>query len=126
MMKAVGALVLSGALLAVPAPAIAESAPGAVLRVLVAVKDGATREARLTCNPAGGDHRSPRKACALLRRVGGEPARLDVHADAACTREYRPAAVVVTGRWRGRPVSFGRMYSNMCLLKAAGGAVFSP
>ncbi|MDA0638469.1 SSI family serine proteinase inhibitor [Nonomuraea sp. MCN248] len=132
MMKAVGALALSGALLAVAAPALARSgapgaaqAPGASLRILIAVKDGGTREARLTCRPSGGDHRSPRRACELLQQVDGDPGLLDVHPQAVCTREYRPVSVVVIGKWRGRSVSFGRVYSNACLMKAAGGAVYT-
>ncbi|GAA4505636.1 MULTISPECIES: SSI family serine proteinase inhibitor [Nonomuraea] len=126
MMKAFGAIALCGSLLTVPAPAVAASTPGAVLRILVTVKNGPTRTATLTCRPAGGTHRSASAACKLLARAGGDPARLVGSSKAACTREFRPAAVVVTGRWRGEPISFGRMYSNACLMKSAGGALFTP
>ncbi|MET8000345.1 SSI family serine proteinase inhibitor [Nonomuraea glycinis] len=129
------AVALCGALLATAAasPALAERDPRSTLRILVAVKQDETKSVKqretkavtLTCERAGGDHPEPRAACRLLRRVHGDPARLDVTPDAACTRELRPHAVVVAGMWRGKPVSFGRVYGNACLLRAAGGAVFA-
>ena len=137
------AVALCGALLATAAasPALAERDPRSTLRILVAVKQDETKSVKqgetkavkqretkavtLTCERAGGDHPEPRAACRLLRRVHGDPARLDVTPDAVCTRELRPHAVVVAGMWRGKPVSFGRVYGNACLLRAAGGAVFA-
>jgi hypothetical protein len=123
--KAAAAVALCAGLLAAPVPAAAERAPGATLRMMVAVKNGPTRTATLTCFPAGGSHSSPHRACRLLHRASGDPARLNARPQAVCTREFRPAAVVVTGRWRDRVISFGRVYSNPCLLRAAGGAVYA-
>lgn len=145
MLKRVGALVLCGTLVAAPAHAAdagaprttsgttpgtssqtaSGTAPRTTLRVLVAVKNGPSRAATLTCDPAGGDHPAPRAACRLLRAAGGDPARLDVRPNAICTHEFRPHAVVVSGKWRGRAVSFGRVYPNACLMRSAGGAVFA-
>ena len=132
------AVALCGALLATAAasPALAERDPRSTLRILgrgeaggqqgrEAVKQRETKAVTLTCDRAGGDHPAPRAACRLLRRVHGDPARLNVTPDAVCTRELRPHAVVVAGMWRGKPVSFGRVYANACLLRAAGGAVFA-
>ncbi len=121
------AVALCGALLATVAasPALAERDPRSTLRILVAVKQGETKAVTLTCDRAGGDHPAPRAACHLLRQVHGDLSRLNVTPDAVCTHELRPHAVVVTGMWRGRPVSFGRVYANACLVQAAGGAVFA-
>jgi hypothetical protein len=121
------AVALCGALLttAAASPALAERDPRSTLRILVAVKQGETKAVTLTCDRAGGDHPAPRAACRLLRQVHGDPARLNVTPDAACTRELRPHAVVVAGMWRGEPVSFGRVYANACMVRAAGGAVFA-
>jgi hypothetical protein len=121
------AVALCGAFLATAAapPALAERDPRSTLRILVAVKQGETKAVTLTCDRAGGGHPTPRAACRLLRQVHGDPALLNVTPDAVCTRELRPHAVVVAGMWRGEPVSFGRVYANACLLRAAGGAVFA-
>ncbi|WP_336205788.1 SSI family serine proteinase inhibitor [Nonomuraea sp. LPB2021202275-12-8] len=130
MMKVVAAITLCGAFLvtAAASPALAERAPRSTLRIVVATKDGPTKAATLICGRdarQGGDHPSPRAACRLLRQVDGDPARLNVVPDPVCTRELRPHAVVVAGMWRGRPVSFGHVYGNACLVNAAGGAVFA-
>ncbi|MFB4287939.1 SSI family serine proteinase inhibitor [Nonomuraea sp. ATR24] len=146
MLKAVGALALSGAFLfAAAAPALADPAPRSdqhsdqrsalrsdqrpeqrsALRVLVAEKGGETKAVTLTCDRDGGTHPSPRAACRLLRKAGGDPARLAASPGQVCTKELRPHAVVVAGMWRGKPVVFGRVYSNACLMRAAGGAVFT-
>lgn len=120
-----GALVTTAAVPVTASPALAERDPRSTLRILVAVKQGETKAVTLTCDRAGGDHPAPRAACRLLRQVHGDPARLDVTPDAVCTRELRPHAVVVAGMWGGEPVSFGRVYANACLVRAAGGAVFA-
>ncbi|WP_049569583.1 SSI family serine proteinase inhibitor [Nonomuraea sp. SBT364] len=128
MSKAVGALALSGAFLfaaAAPAPALAERDPRSALRILVAEKGGEPKAVTLTCDRDGGTHPSPRAACRLLRKAGGDPGRLAASPGQICTRELRPHAVVVAGTWRGKPVIFGRVYSNPCLMRAAGGAVFT-
>jgi hypothetical protein len=125
MMKAVGTIVLCGAVLATASPALAERAPRSTLRVLVSVKQGATKAVTLTCDRDGGTHPSAHAACVLLRKVKGDPSKLKVVARPACTKEYQPHAVVVAGKWRGKPVKWGHVYLNSCEMRAAGGAVFS-
>jgi hypothetical protein len=110
---------------AAASPAGAERDPKSTLRIVLAVKQGETKAVTLTCDRPGGDHPAPRAACRLLRQVNGDPAALNVTPGAVCTRELRPHAVVVAGMWRGEPVSFGRVYANACLVRAAGGAVFA-
>ncbi|WP_431902963.1 SSI family serine proteinase inhibitor [Nonomuraea sp. bgisy101] len=123
-MRSITTLALAGAIvLAAASPALAGHRPLASLKVSVTVA-GATKSAGLLCDRDGGDHPSPRTACRLLRAVKGDPARLRVK-DPVCTREYRPHVVSVRGTWRGRPVSFTTTFANACLMKSAGGAVFT-
>jgi len=123
-MKAVAAVTLCGAfLLATAPPAVA--APASTLRVLIAIKGGPTKAVTLTCDPSGGDHPSPQAACRVLQKIGGDLSKLNVVPKPVCTKEMRPHAVVVAGKWKGKPVTFGHAYANYCLVKAAGGALFS-
>ncbi len=124
-MRAVGTIVLCGAVLATASPALAERAPRSTLRILVAVKQGPSKAVTLTCDRDGGTHPSARAACALLRKVKGNPAKLRVVSRPVCTKQYQPHAVVVAGKWRGKPVKWGHVYLNSCQMKAAGGAVFA-
>ena len=129
MMRAAGTIVLCGAVLATASPALAEPiprpTPQSTLRIIVTVKRGPTKAALLTCDPDGGTHPAPAAACALLRKVNGDPAKLNVVPDPVCTDEYEPHAVLVRGRWRGRAVKWAHVYTNSCHMKAAGGAVFT-
>jgi hypothetical protein len=126
MMKVAGALALCGAFLFTAAsPALADRAPRSTLRILVAEKGGETKAVTLRCDRDGGDHPAPREACRLLRRAGGDPARLNAAPGQVCTRELRPHAVVVAGMWRGKTIIFGRVFGNPCLMRAAGGAVYA-
>ncbi|GAA3467084.1 SSI family serine proteinase inhibitor [Nonomuraea roseola] len=124
-MRAIKILALTGAfMMAATAPALAEQRPRASLKVAVTVADTA-KTVRLTCDRDGGNHPTPRAACRLLRAVKGKPARLEVRKNPICTKEFRPHTVEVWGAWRGKPVRFTKTYSNACLMKAAGGAVFT-
>jgi len=79
---------------------------------------------RLTCNPVGGAHPRAVKACAILKKVGGEPDRLKPAA-VICTLEYAPITAAITGTWKGRTVNWSKTYSNSCDLARATGAVFA-
>ncbi|MGY1436657.1 SSI family serine proteinase inhibitor [Streptomyces reniochalinae] len=71
----------------------------------------------LRCHPAGGDHPSPRQACAALDRAtsqGKKPFE-PVSADATCTLVYGgPATARVTGTWHGRDVDARFKRANGC------------
>ena len=127
MMRAVSTIVLCGGFLAsaAPPPVLAAAAPKGELRILVAIKDGETKAVTLNCDPDGGDHPTPRPACALMRKVKGDPAKLKVSSKPVCANEVQPHAVVVVGKWRGHVVKWGHNFANGCLMKAAGGAVFT-
>lgn len=59
---------------------------------------------KLTCDPPGGDHPAPRKACAQLAKAG-DKAFAPPPSDAVCTEIYGgPEQGTVEGRWRGTKV----------------------
>lgn len=82
---------------------VPEEPPGTTeLRIVLwPVGPGGERlEARLTCNPPGGDHPNPASACAAL---AGERGALEpVPPDAACTQQFGgPEEAEVTGTVEG-------------------------
>ncbi|MEV0229489.1 SSI family serine proteinase inhibitor [Nonomuraea sp. NPDC050786] len=124
MIRTLGALALCGlVLLGTSSPAMA-ARPKDQLKLVVAVKGGETKTARLHCEPAGGTHPDAQAACELLEQVNGDPGQLNVSPDAVCTREAQPHAVAAKGRWDGKPVRWGKVFGNACLVKAATGALF--
>ncbi|MBT2227069.1 SSI family serine proteinase inhibitor [Nonomuraea sp. NEAU-A123] len=125
MMRTAGPIVLCAAVLATAAPALAEPAHWSALKILIVVNKRVAQAAILTCDPDDGTHPTPAAACALLRKVSGDPAKLNVVPDPLCTTEYQPHTVLVRGRWRGVAVKFSHLYTNACQMKAAGGAVFT-
>ncbi|MET7327880.1 SSI family serine proteinase inhibitor [Nonomuraea sp. NPDC005650] len=126
MMRALGGLALCGAfLLGASSPASATPHPRVQLKIVDAIKGGETKTAWLHCGPVGGSHPRPRAACQLLQKVNGHPGQLNVTPDAVCTKELRPHAVVVAGRWHGRTVNWAKVFSNGCMMKAAVGSLLS-
>jgi hypothetical protein len=67
-------------------------------------KNGASREATLTCDPAGGTHPDPQKACDLL---ASDAAALDpVPENSACTLLYGgPQEATIVGTLDGEKVN---------------------
>ncbi|WP_176993006.1 SSI family serine proteinase inhibitor [Nonomuraea jiangxiensis] len=121
-----GTVVLCGAfMLGASSPATAANDPKAQLKILDAAKGGATKTAWLHCGPAGGTHPHAREACRLLRAVHGKPDALNVKPQTMCTHDVAPHAVVIAGRWFGQDVSWAKVFSNACALKAATGAVLA-
>jgi hypothetical protein len=79
----------------------------------------------LSCNPVGGVHPKGRKACALLKKVGGRPDRLRAAATAMCTLEYAPITAEISGTWKGRAVDWSQKFSNRCDLARTTGVLFA-
>lgn len=77
----------------------------------------------LTCRPAGGDHPRPVQACATLRDIDGNPARLKP-GDAFCMLLYAPVTARVQGTWEGRSVRWQQTYGNSCEMARATGVLF--
>ncbi|ASO22422.1 hypothetical protein FHR81_004221 [Actinoalloteichus hoggarensis] len=81
------------------------------------------RSAVLTCDPDGGDHPDPARACSDLKLVGD---RFEGIANQEiCTMIYQPHTVTATGTVEGRPVAIERTYSNKCVLAAETGEIFA-
>ncbi|HEU4674407.1 MAG TPA: SSI family serine proteinase inhibitor [Motilibacteraceae bacterium] len=58
----------------------------------------------LTCDPPGGTHPAPGRACAALAAAAPDPFA-EVPAGTLCSQIYGgPQTATVTGTWRGRPV----------------------
>ncbi|MER6514590.1 SSI family serine proteinase inhibitor [Nonomuraea sp. NPDC001636] len=130
MMRAVGTIALCGALVlgaSSPSLAAAPPTPKVTLKVTVAVKNGPTKGAWLNCSPDGGTHPSAHAACELLRKVKGDPAKINVSpkAAAACGKEVEPRAVMILGKWYGKTVQWGKVYTNACTMKAGLGTLLA-
>ncbi|RCG13919.1 hypothetical protein DTL70_32515 [Streptomyces diacarni] len=114
-------LFLVGALSA--APAVVPEASAAVRpadELVFTVSDSGTSHDgsyTLRCHPPGGNHPSPRQACAALDRATsqGENPFEPVSADAMCTLVYGgPATARVTGTWHGRDIDARFKRANGC------------
>jgi subtilisin inhibitor-like len=77
----------------------------------------------LRCDPPGGAHPKPSAACRALRTVSGHPARLKL-AQTMCTMIYAPITAQITGRWRGKKISWSKTYGNTCEMTRATGVLF--
>ncbi|MFH8610798.1 SSI family serine proteinase inhibitor [Streptomyces sp. NPDC018029] len=78
----------------------------------------------LRCEPGpSGPHPQAAEACEAIARAKGNFDALpdDPH---ACTKEYEPVSVKVTGSYKGRPVGWRKTYPNACALDADTGHVF--
>lgn len=69
----------------------------------------------LTCDPSGGDHPDPAKACAALDQAKDPYA--PVPEDAICTEIYGgPQTATITGTWNGAPVNATYSRADGCEL----------
>jgi Subtilisin inhibitor-like len=82
-----------------------------------------TKSVRLTCSPTGGGHPKAGQACATLRGIGGDPAKLK-GGDALCMLLYQPVTASLKGTWRGKAVQWGQTFGNSCEMTRATGVLF--
>jgi hypothetical protein len=89
--------------------------PGpADLTIVVGDGSGHTTTWHLTCEPAGGDHPTPAKACAALAEHG-RTALPPVPTDRMCTEIFGgPQTARITGTWRGERVDAKLSRGNGC------------
>lgn len=81
-----------------------DAAAQADLTIVVNDGKGNATTWHLTCSPAGGDHPTPAKACAVLAEHGAT-ALPPVPTDRMCTELYGgPQTARITGTWQGRTV----------------------
>jgi Subtilisin inhibitor-like len=77
----------------------------------------------LQCNPPGGAHPRPAAACRTLRAVGGRPGRIKPAAT-MCMMIYAPITAQITGKWRGRKITWSKTYGNSCEMTRVTGVLF--
>ena len=77
----------------------------------------------LRCDPPGGAHPKRTVACRTLRAVGGRPAQIKPAAT-VCTMIYAPITAQITGKWRGKKMSWSKTYGNPCEMTRATGVLF--
>jgi Subtilisin inhibitor-like len=85
-------------------------------RLTVVLDDGSGVRSTwtLTCQPAGGDHPDPAKACGVLG-ANGDKAFRPTPAGTACSQVYGgPQKALVRGTWRGKAVSSQFDLENGC------------
>ncbi|HEX4815887.1 MAG TPA: SSI family serine proteinase inhibitor [Nonomuraea sp.] len=104
------------------APPAAAATPAADLFITVTPKDGGAYAMRLRCDPDGGTHPRPGKACDALRTVDGWVDDLDVD-PGPCPMIYLPVDVEVTGNWYRRAVSYRHEFPNECVMRRTLGPV---
>ena len=84
------------------------------LTILLDDGAGGTTTWRLSCDPPGGTHPQAAAACTALEK-SGEAALPPVPKDRMCTQQFGgPEKAVVTGTWRGTPVSATFSKTNGC------------
>ena len=81
------------------------------------------RAVKLTCAPAGGGHPRAGQACATLRGIGGNPAKLK-GGDSLCMLLYQPVTARLKGTWRGKTVKWQQTFGNSCEMSRATGVLF--
>lgn len=95
------------------------------LTLTVKAARGAKTTVRLDCQPSGGSHPEPKRACLEVTAARGEFDHLPGSPEMiACTMEYRPVVAVVRGHWRGERVHWEHQYPNPCTLLSKTGVVF--
>jgi hypothetical protein len=93
------------------------------LTLLYMAEAGYATAVTLRCDPPGGAHPKPSAACRTLRAVDGRPARLKPAA-VLCTMIYAPITAQITGKWRGKKISWSKTYGNTCEMTRATGVLF--
>jgi hypothetical protein len=78
---------------------------------------------KLQCYPPGGGHPHPELACAELAEVNGVPDRIEPGHN-ACFLIYAPITAEITGKWRGRAVTWSHKFGNACEMRRATGDLF--
>jgi hypothetical protein len=113
----------SAVLMGGTAAAAGPARPRTDLTLAYMAEAGYATAVTLRCDPPGGAHPKRSAACRTLRTVGGHPERLKP-ARIMCTMIYAPITAQITGRWRGKKISWSRTYGNTCEMTRATGALF--
>src|SRR4051812_7678888 len=98
-------------------------APSHLVLEVSSDESGWARAVKLDCGPPGGGHPDPAGACAVLERIGADPAKIKPAA-LLCMAVYTPVTAEITGDWRGAPVKWSHTYGNECEMSRATGVLF--
>ncbi len=99
-----------------PQPTAVPSGSSGPAQLTVVLDDGSGVRSTwtLTCQPAGGDHPDPAKACGVLGANGAKAFR-PVSPQTSCSQVYGgPQKALVRGTWRGAAVSTQFTLENGC------------
>jgi hypothetical protein len=99
-----------------PQPTAVPSGSSGPAQLSVVLDDGSGVRSTwtLTCQPAGGDHPDPAKACGVLGANGPKAFR-PVTPGTSCSQVYGgPQKALVRGTWRGAAVSTQFTLENGC------------
>jgi hypothetical protein len=118
------AAVTAAAVLGLAGPVAAAPKPKIDLVLSYMSESGYAAAVVLTCDPVGGVHPKAVKACAALKKTGGNPGRMKPAA-VLCTLEYAPITAQLTGTWKGKKVRWSKSYPNPCDLARTTGVVFA-
>jgi hypothetical protein len=99
--------------------------PETDLVLAVYQEETGVESARLTCDPAAGEHDRAPAACSEIADAGGDFTQLNGTEPRLCTFDYRPVTVAAFGSWRGEPVQYVEEFPNRCVMEQETGAVFS-
>jgi hypothetical protein len=98
--------------------------PASELTLSLDDSNGRVTTVTLECQPPGGTHSEPERACRALEAVDGDFDRLRSE-PSACPMIWAPVTATATGHWRDRPVRFTHTYPNRCLSEAESAHVFA-
>jgi hypothetical protein len=116
--------VMTAVLGAAPAAQAARQSQGTDLELAYLADAGYAVAVRLYCDPPGGGHPQPAKACETLARAGGVPGRIKGNPTMCCTMQFDPITAEITGTWRGRQIDWKQRYGNKCEMIRATGVLF--
>jgi hypothetical protein len=97
---------------------------GSALWLATTSQDG-FQSAILTCQPPGGTHPQPWRACAEITEADGNLDELSGLPDLVCTTQYKPVTAMAYGTWQGQPVTYTHTFGNACELKRSTYPVFA-
>jgi hypothetical protein len=112
-------LASSGMVLVSSLPALAGTDP-----VTDLVIHGPHSTVTVTCDPWGGEHPYTKEVCTQIDTAQGRIDRIPPMAGKACTTEYNPVTVSVTGFWHGTRVSYESKETNPGCAAISRGHVF--
>lgn len=98
------------------APANTASPDSSITALTIVYDDGAGKRTtwRLTCNPPGGDHPDPAKACDTLAAQGAAALR-PVPQGTTCGQQFGgPETAAITGLWMGEQLISALSKQNNC------------